>query len=198
MRARQNIMERVITQAAHLTQQKKCRATSIGEIIVASGIKKGGLYDHFQDKDRLGTENPEHAKGEFIEFFDHALAGDPPVGALLHFFDAALAHHKKAQFVCMCSWRNTALEMGDESQPFTDAIAGVFSEWAHQIEIVIRQAQTLGQVRSDLSTRPFAQHVVMAIEGGIMLSCLEKTERPLKECPWISKKLLLIHFPQGR
>jgi len=198
MTAHQNTRERVISRATQLIRRKGFRATSIGEIIVASGIKKGGLYHHFQDKDQLGMEILQRAEVELYAFLDNALAGDSPIEGLFHFLDAVLIKHKKTRFVGGCIFGNTALEMADDAKPFADAIARVFAEWIHKIEIVIRRAQKLGQVRGDLSPRALAQHVVMTIEGGIMLSRLGKTERPLKECLRMLKQILLPNSQQER
>lgn len=177
-----NTRDRVIAQATELIRRKGFRATSISEVIAASGIRKGGLYHHFPGKADLGLTLLESARQEFLQFLDDVLVGDTPAKALAHFFDAALRKHQETGFVGGCLFGNTALEMADEDQAYAEAVSGVFDEWITRVEKVIGLAQESGEVRDDLSARCLAQQVVMSIEGGIMLARLRKDEHSLVMC----------------
>lgn len=177
-----NTRERVIAQATELVRRKGFRATSISEVIAASGIKKGGLYHYFPGKADLGLTLLESARKEFLQFLDDVLVGDTPAKALAHFFGAALRKHQQTGFVGGCLFGNTALEMADEDQAYADVVSGVFDEWITRIEKVIGLAQESGEVRDDLSAHCLAQQVVMSIEGGIMLARLRKDESSLVMC----------------
>jgi TetR/AcrR family transcriptional regulator, transcriptional repressor for nem operon len=192
MGKRRNARDQVIERASRLFERKGFRATSIGEITAASGIKRGGLYHHFQDKDHLALEVLDQAAAGFADFLDRALAGTTPRSALTHFYNAVLTKHKKAGFVGGCIFGNTALEMADDGKPYASAIAQTFDMWIRKIESVVRRAQERGEVRDDLSARVLASHVVMAIEGGIMLARLNKNEAPLKECLRSLRKMLFV------
>lgn len=180
--AHSSTRERVIAQATELIRRKGFRATSINEVIAASGIKKGGLYHYFPAKADLGLTLLESARQEFLQFLDDVLVGDTPAKALAHFFDAALRKHQETGFVGGCLFGNTALEMADENQAYSDAVSGVFDEWIARLEKVIGLAQESGEVRDDLSAHCLAQQVVMSIEGGIMLARLRKDEASLAMC----------------
>ena len=188
-----NTKKRVLDGATHLIHTRGFRATSVGEIISAAGIKKGGLYHHFLSKDQIGLEVLECMEHKFMEFLDEVLSGSQSGEALEHFFDSILMKHREAGFVGGCIFGNMALEMADDNKSFADTTAKIFFKWIQKIENVVQSAQEDSQVRRDIPARFLAQHIVMAIEGGIMLSRLTKDETPLKECLDLLRKILHLH-----
>ncbi|MDP2982046.1 MAG: TetR/AcrR family transcriptional regulator [Candidatus Latescibacter sp.] len=189
-----NTKKRVLDGATRLIHTKGFRATSVGEIISAAGIRKGGLYHHFLSKDQIGLEVLECMKRKFMEFLEETLSGNQPGEALEFFFNSVLLKHKEAGFVGGCIFGNMALEMADDNKIFAETTARVFSNWIQKIENVVHAAQENSQVRRDIPARLLAQHIVMAIEGGIMLSRLTKDETPLKECLELLRKMLQLQL----
>ncbi len=187
---RENTKKRVLDEAERLIHTKGFRATSVGEIISAAGIKKGGLYYHFPNKEQIGLEVLGRMGKRFVVFLDEVLSGDQPGAALERFFHLALVKHRESGFAGGCIFGNMALEMADESRNFADATSRIFYDWIRKIEIVILAAQEKSQVRRDITARSLAQHTVMAIEGGVMLSRLTKNETPLRECLDVLREFL--------
>jgi TetR/AcrR family transcriptional repressor of nem operon len=176
------VREQVLAKAAGLFNRQGFRATSISDLLAATGVKKGSLYFHFPGKRELGLAVLTRARGGFIKFLQHALQGSTAWERLEGFFDAALAKHRKCNFVGGCLWGNTALEMADEDPKYSRLVADVFEEWIALIETVIADGQRAGEMRTDLPARALARHVVATVEGGIMLSRLSKSAGPLRDC----------------
>ncbi len=82
------------------------------------------------------------------------------------------------------------MEMSDKNKWTVTFIRKVFEEWIEKVRKVVQSAQSAGQMRDDLSAGIVAKHIVMAIEGGIMLARLEKSEKPLKDCLTSLRKLI--------
>ncbi|MGC8659135.1 MAG: TetR family transcriptional regulator C-terminal domain-containing protein [Desulfomonilaceae bacterium] len=78
---------------------------------------------------------------------------------------------------------NIALELSDSNHLFTQLLTEVFSDWVEQLTMVLRQAQDNGEL-NELNIAPdvMAKHVVATIEGGIMLSRLDKNANHLRDC----------------
>ncbi len=72
--------------------------------------------------------------------------------------------------------------MSDKDSKLTTLVNGVFNEWHEKIRLVVKAAQKTGQLRDDLPADSLARHIVMTIEGGIMLARLEKSEKHLRAC----------------
>lgn len=174
--------QRVLSEASRLIQRKGFGDTSVNEVLAAAGITKGSLYFHFPAKEDLGWAVLEQARVEFLEFLHSSLTGSTPWAKLTSFFAAALAAHRTAGFVGGCLWGNTALEMSDKNPRYATEVAAVFGQWTALLEDVIRDGQLVGEIRTDLTAHDLALFVVSSIEGGIMLSRLNKSDEPLRTC----------------
>ena len=60
--------ERVIAAAAALVNRQGLSGTSVGDIIRATGVKKGNLYFHFTGKDEIGIAVLEKARREYLAY----------------------------------------------------------------------------------------------------------------------------------
>lgn len=174
--------ERILAEATRLVHRKGFEATSINDLMTVTGLKKGCLYFHFSGKEELSLAILEKAKADFFASFDSSLAGKMPGDRLDHFLKETLEQSKKKEFEGGCIFGNTALEMSGKNQRLSKFVGEVFAEWIERISKVVKDAQDAGQVRKDLSAAILARHIVMSLEGGIMLTRLEKSEKPMRDC----------------
>lgn len=174
--------EKILKVARELFNSKGFNATTISDLVAATGLQKGSLYFHFPGKDAIAREVLSEATVEFMAFLTKALGGENPGACIDNFFSCALEKHLGTGFVGGCIFGNTALEMSDSDPEFAGAIDAVFDEWISRIEVVVAAAQKSGQIRTDISSEALANHIIATIEGGIMMSRLKKDERPMKGC----------------
>lgn len=174
--------ERILEAARELFNSKGFNATTIGDLVKATGMQKGSLYFHFSGKEDIAKEVLNEATAEFMEFLGIALGGNNPGASIDKFFHCALDKHLATGFVGGCIFGNTALEMSDSDPNFAGEIDKVFDEWISKIAVAVSGAQKNGQIRTDISSDALAKHIIATIEGGIMMSRLKKDERPMREC----------------
>lgn len=174
--------QKILDAARELFNTKGFNATTITDLVNATGMQKGSLYFHFSGKDEIAREVLHAATLKFRVFLDSALSGDNPGASLEHFFRSSLEKHLATGFVGGCIFGNTALEMSDSDPEIADKIVTFFEQWINRIALVAENAQTRGQIRKDISSAALANHIVATIEGGIMMSRLKKDERPMREC----------------
>ncbi len=171
--------ERILTEATKVFNRQGIAATTINDLLKATGTTKGNLYFHFSGKEEVGLEVLKREKLAFAQFLDEALSDHNPGAALDQFFHAAFTKHFQTGFVGGCLFGNTALEASDTDPFFCNIVSEVFSDWNDKLKNKIADAQKLGQVRQDLPADHLAELVVFAIEGGIMQARLNKVEGPL-------------------
>ncbi len=174
--------ERILDEATRLVHRKGFEATSISDVMAVTGLKKGCLYFHFSGKEELSLAILKKAKADFFASFDSSLAGKTPGNRLDHFFKETLEQTRKSEFEAGCIFGNTALEMSGKNARLSKFVVEVFAEWIERVSKVVKEAQDAGQVRKDLSAAILARHIVMSLEGGIMLVRLEKSEKPMRDC----------------
>lgn len=174
--------EKILTEAARLVHKRGFDATTINDLVKATGLKKGCLYFHFSGKDELSLAILEKAKTDFFAFLDSILMGKTPGDSLNNLFRGTIDAQKASGFSGGCIFGNTALEMSDKNEKLSAFVGKVFEEVTEKVRKVVKAAQISGQVRTDIPATTLARHIVMSVEGGIMLSRLEKSGRPLKDC----------------
>ena len=174
--------EKILEAARGLFNTKGFNATTISDLVEATGMQKGSLYFHFPGKDAIAREVFKEATDEFMEFLGKVLGGDNPGAGLENFFRAALDKHLATGFVGGCIFGNAALEMTDFDPEFAGMTDRVFDDWIDRVASVVAGAQKRGQIRTDIDSEALAKHIIATIEGGIMMSRLKKDDRPMREC----------------
>ncbi len=172
--------EKILDEARLIFKCKGFGATTINDLLAASGTTKGNLYFHFTDKEAIGLEVLRREQQSFYRFLDQAFAGQAPAAGLDNFFRKALEKQSQQGFVGGCLFGNTALETSDTAPVFAGLVQEVFIKWIGKLEQKIASAQVDEQIRTDISAGELAEMVVATIEGGIMQSRLQKSAAPLE------------------
>lgn len=181
---------RILIEAKGLFHRKGFSATTVNDLLAATGTTKGNLYFHFSGKDQVALEVLQEASEEFLQFLDEALTGETPGAALENFFRQALEKNRCRRFVGGCLFGNTALEASDTQPELAAVVSKLFAAWIDRLRQTLAAAQDAGQVRADLSAAQLAELVVAALEGGIMQSRLNKQEGPLARTLETLRRLL--------
>ena len=192
--------ERILSQATKLVFRQGFGATSVNDLVGATGANRESLYFHFPGKDDLGVAVLARAREQFLTSVRKSLTGKSPGTQLENFFRSALKAHESAGFVGGCLWGNTALEMSDADghERYVEIVREVFAAWTTMLEEVIGEAQKCGQVRNDIPADDLALEVVSAVEGGFMLSRLHKDAGPLRGCLNAQRHLLQLRTTPDR
>jgi len=172
--------EKILAEARLLFKQKGFGATTINDLLDASGTTKGNLYFHFADKEAVALEVLRREQQSFYGFLEQVFSGRPAAAGLDHFFRQALEKHRQQGFVGGCLFGNTALEASDTAPLFAGLVRDVFAEWIRVFEERIAAAQVTEEIRTDILPGDLAEMAVATIEGGIMQSRLQKSAVPLQ------------------
>ena len=173
---------RLIDAMRRTIEDKGISRASISDVLEQADTRKGSLYFHFQDKDELALAALAEAGEDFHDFVARTLAqGETPDEQLRAFLTEVLAVHRRRQFIGGCVFGNTSLEMADSDDRYARLLEDVFEGWAEQLATVIARGQEQGRLRAEFSAQRLARQLLAAIEGGIMLARLSKSEQPLRE-----------------
>ena len=170
---------KILANASQVFQRKGILATTVTDLLNATGTTKGNLYFHFSSKEDIGLEVLQKAHAAFNSFLDEALTGPTPGAALEHFFAAVLERNLAKGANGGCIFGNTALEAADTAPRFARLVQHVFNDWISRLESTVAAAQQRGQIRRDLPPVEFAELIVETIEGAIMQARLQQETGPL-------------------
>ena len=145
----------------------------MGDLVRATGLGKGGIYNHFSGKEELALEAFDYAVEIMRERLRLALEGqETTLEKLFAVVDALGALVEDPPVAGGCPVLNTAVE-ADDSHPALKSRAAVAStEWLRLVGSLVREGVGSGELRSDVDARAVASIVVAALEGAIMLGRL--------------------------
>ncbi len=170
---------KILANASQVFQDKGILATTVTDLLNATGTTKGNLYFHFSSKEDIGLEVLKKAHTAFNSFLDEALTGPSPGAALEHFFTGVLERNLAKGANGGCIFGNTALEAANSAPRFAQLVQHVFNDWISRLESTVEAAQHSGQIRRDLPPIELAELIVETIEGAIMQARLRHDTAPL-------------------
>ena len=118
----------ILRTAASLATVDGLEGLSIGNLAIATGISKSGLYAHFGSKTELQLATVAEAEQILsAEVIQPALAARPGVAQLAALCEAFFSYVERRVFPGGCFFAATALEMGTRPGPVRDQVAAVQS-----------------------------------------------------------------------
>ncbi|WP_158299413.1 TetR/AcrR family transcriptional regulator [Paenibacillus antri] len=173
MRKGEATKEHIIEKAAHVLNRRGYYASSLSEIMEASGLKKGGIYNHFESKEQIIAEAFAYNVKAMSERFDEAAAGfSHPIDRVLAMAAVARELYRGEPIPGGCAIMNAAVE-SDDAYPFLKAQARTSMErFVSKVRAILEQGQRDGRVDPAADAAEAALFIVSAIEGSLMISKL--------------------------
>jgi TetR/AcrR family transcriptional repressor of nem operon len=155
----------VLDRAMALFWRRGYEATSIQDLVEATGINRGSIYGTFGDK-----------KGLFLAVLDHyaekvamplmaELSDSNPRRAIERMFDSIIRRTSDPRFPPGCLNTNTSLECPTSGGEITRKIAERFGQQESAIYRVLRRAQVEGSLASTLDARALARFFMGVAQG---------------------------------
>lgn len=171
----------IIHQAAQLFNQKGYAGSSIADIMQATGLKKGGIYNHFKSKDEI-----------FLEAFDYAVSlvqkrvwdavkqETNSISRLKALMQVHLDYIDNPPLIGGCPIMNTAIESDDAYPLLRSRAQNAMDSWRNLIIQIVRKGINKHEIKSDVNAEIVSSILISAIEGAIMMSKLYQDEIHLR------------------
>ncbi|USB33041.1 TetR/AcrR family transcriptional regulator [Paenibacillus sp. YPG26] len=171
----------IIKQSAELFNQHGYAGSSLSDITLVTGIKKGGLYRHFASKDEIAVEAFQYAcqvvGGKFREAAEQESTSSDKLMAYFRVYEHVA---DSPPFIGGCPLLNTAVE-SDDSHPLLRSEAQESSRRTLEaLRNIVEQGKADGEFRDEVDAEAVAMFTLSLLEGGIMLSKLEGSNRPMQ------------------
>ncbi|PSB10515.1 TetR/AcrR family transcriptional regulator [Pleurocapsa sp. CCALA 161] len=166
---------RIIQQAAELFNQQGYAGSSIADIMQATGLKKGGIYNHFKSKDELAVAAFDYAVSLMSrEVWSAVKTKRNAITRLQALVSSYLVYIETPPIVGGCPILNTAIEADDTDSPLRNRAIAAIDNWRNLIVRIINQGIKKGEVATTIDPDIVATIIICNIEGAIMMSQLEK------------------------
>jgi TetR/AcrR family transcriptional regulator, transcriptional repressor for nem operon len=171
----QQTKARIVQQAAAVFNQKGYAGSSIADIMQATGLKKGGIYNHFQSKDELAVAAFDYAVSLMSqEVWNAVKTKRNAIARLQALVSSYLVYIETPPIVGGCPILNTAIEADDTDSPLRDRAIAAINSWRNLIVRIINQGIKKGEIPATIESDTVATIIICNIEGAIMMSQLEK------------------------
>ncbi|MDJ0572648.1 MAG: TetR/AcrR family transcriptional regulator [Pleurocapsa sp. MO_192.B19] len=177
----QQTKARIIHQAAELFNLKGYAGSSIADIMQATGLKKGGIYNHFKSKDELALEAFDYAASLLSQrIWSVVKTKRNAIERLQALVSSYLIYIDAPPIVGGCPILNTAIETDDTDSPLRDRALEAMNSSRSLIVRILQKGIKKGEVRSTVEPDTVATIIFSTLEGAIMMSKLERNPIHLK------------------
>src|SRR3984893_2666145 len=140
-------------------------ATSIDDLVEATGINRGSLYGTFGDKRRLFLSALDRYWDTVVNAMMEELSDPDPRRAIERMFDSLIRRTSDPKFPRGCFITNTSLECPGSGDEITRKIAEAIGQQESAIYRVLRRGQAEGSLASTLDARALARFFLGVAQG---------------------------------
>lgn len=161
----------ILASAAPIFNRRGFAGTSISEILEATSLEKGGLYNHFASKEELAIAAFDYAWTEVNAHFSERLHGTPSgLPYLRAYIDAFQAYVERPVVEGGCPLANAALE-ADDALPFLQervraAFAQIQSFVGHHVAVAVDR----GELTPSVEPGEAADFIIAALQGAMVVA----------------------------
>ncbi|HEX5094883.1 MAG TPA: TetR/AcrR family transcriptional regulator [Acidimicrobiia bacterium] len=165
--------QRIVELAAPVFNKFGYVGASMRDLVDATGLEKGGIYNHFGSKEQLALEAYDHA----MNLVENSLARsqhdeDDAIERLQAMIRTFARGYRNPVVAGGCPIMNTAIEADDTQPDLRDRARASMNRWHRMIGRIVKDGKAAGTVRADVDPYDVAALCTAALEGGLMLSRL--------------------------
>ena len=192
-RPRQFDTRAVLAKAAKVFWGHGYHATSIDDLVKATGVLRGSLYGVFGDKQGLMLAALDHyAEGSIAALVERLNADAPPDEALRH----ALLHHTRVAAALVgqrsCFITNATLEMQPHDEALYAKLAAIQRRIATLFAAVVIRGQAAGVFNPALDEKAAADYLLCMTQGLRVLGKVKRDEDELAAVVDIAMRALMV------
>lgn len=165
--------ERILQLAAELFNQQGYAGTSMSDIMQVTGLKKGGIYNHFQNKNELALQAFDYAMSGISQRYRIALLSKHnAVERLQAVINVFASYIDKPPLKGGCPLLNTAVESDYAHPALRKRAQEAMNSWYDMIRRVVQKGIKKGEIRPNIEPEQVATMTIAIFEGGLMMAQL--------------------------
>jgi TetR/AcrR family transcriptional repressor of nem operon len=169
----------ILRKAAPLFNQKGFAGTAMSDLMEATGLEKGGIYRHFESKEQLASEAFDYAWNLAMELRLTGAERIPNSVDRLKQIVRNFRDRRNGLVPGGCPLMNTAIESDDGNALLRSKARKALIFLLEQLSSTAKQGKARGEIDAGIDPGELASLIVATLEGGLMLSRLQKKDAPL-------------------
>ncbi len=174
----QQTRERIVSAAADLIFERGVAHTTIEDVRAAADASSSQLYHYFDDKPALVRSVIEHQTDTIVggqETFDLST-----LSGLRAWRDWVIEHQRKLNCSGGCPIGSLGSELAETDPAARAQVAEGFKRWEATIQSGIREMHARGRLAPATDPDTLALALLAAVQGGLLLTQIERDTRPLE------------------
>jgi len=176
----QSTREMIIEKSVVLFNTKGFEGCSMSDIMFATGLKKGGIYNHFINKDEIAEEAFKHS----IKLLENKLrkvasGKDTDKERLIAILEFYRIYVNEPVIKGGCPILNTVVD-ADGTKPNLISLAKENTKRIFKLlEGLIVRGQKNGEFNSDIEARAVSLNIFSGLQGALLLNVIVPEEEPM-------------------
>ncbi|TCM90953.1 TetR family transcriptional regulator [Paenibacillus sp. BK033] len=161
----------IIEKAARLMNQRGFTSTSLAEIVEITGLQKGGIYNHFKDKEEIILLAFDQCCSIMRERIESELQSKTTAkDQLFAFIEAYYSFGDHSPLAGGCTIMNAGVEADDGRSPrLLEQVQQQMRILLLLIEDIVKNGIENKEFRAEVDPHEAATFIMSSIEGGILL-----------------------------
>ena len=180
MRNAEATKNKILTKSANLFNTQGYKATSISDITKATGLTKGAIYRHFESKQDLEQQALRQLSkllfSHLSEDIKKAKTFQTKFDAIFKFFENYM---DSPYYEGGCPLMNVAIEVDDSNSVLRQQAYNMLAQLKSAVVVIFKNGLQNNQIKDDIDVEYYATIFISALEGGIMMSKLERNKKAI-------------------
>lgn len=173
MKKGEQTREVIVQRAAQVFNLEGYYKASLSDIMRATGLEKGGIYNHFGSKEQLALEAFDYAVGLISQRIRKAILSQPnTLDRLIALVETFGSTATDPVLAGGCPILNTVIEANDTQPALKARATAALNLFFENIRYTVRLGVERGEMRPGTDAQKLASLIIASLEGAIMLSQL--------------------------
>jgi TetR/AcrR family transcriptional regulator, transcriptional repressor for nem operon len=184
--------QRILELAAPVFNTKGYAGASLSDILAATGLQKGGLYNHFGSKEELALASFDWAVDQLNARWRTAVAGKKhAIDRLMAVVDMFDDYYSNPIVPGGCPIVNTSVESDDSNPQLRKKAQEKMDRMRETVVAILRKGTQRSEIQAGVAFDQIAVELIALLEGGIVLSKLYGDPHHLKTAQARARKIIL-------
>lgn len=171
----------IVEKAAEIFNQKGYSGGSLNDIMEATGLKKGGLYRHFENKDEIALEAFDFSytlmEKRFINVLDKEETAYGKLLAIINVYNDIIDN---PPLIGGCPLLNTAIDSENTHPLLKEKARKAMDNWISIIKRILDYGIAQDEFKRDIQIDYIPSYLISTIEGAVMISRLYNDDNHIK------------------
>lgn len=180
--------EMILRKASRLFNERGYDGASVSDVMAATGLQKGGLYNHFGSKEDLAVESFNYSVQQVHNRIAHFTNNKKGLDKLYGVIDMFESYYDDPPVPGGCPIMNMAVESDDAHPRLRERARSAMNDYFENTRRLVQSCVQHGEMRSNTDPAQVAMVLLTMFEGALVLSRLHQNRDYLLQATAFMRK----------